>query len=422
MDLAVKEQRQYKDAVQALTSLEAAGFQARLAGGCVRDRLLGRSPADYDIATDARPDAVIRHFAAAGRRTVPTGIDHGTVTLVMPAGPIEITTLRTDVATDGRRAQVAFGRSFEEDAARRDFTINAMFEDARGTVYDFHDGAADLKAGCLRLVGDPVSRIREDYLRILRLFRFWARFGFAPEPKTLAAAAAEKAGLAVISQERISGELLKLLAGEHAHPALQAMAASGVLAAVVPELAAAPLPLASVLACWRAVRVQPGLAVLGGLAALGADLDAAGAAALGARLKLSTAEQKRLAVLPDLRRRLLQPLPDIAARLELGDLADAAAGALDAFPTMFAPVLATAPELTAPLGAVLQELARHGPRRTARLPLDGKAVAAALGLAPGPALGDAVAALKRAYRNGEWTTREQGLAWLAKRQDAGGVK
>ena len=164
--------RAYKDALKVLRSLEAAGYAARLAGGCVRDRLLGITPADYDIATGAEPGVVLQHFRTEGRTTVPTGIDHGTITVVMPSGPIEVTTLRKDVATDGRHAQVAFGKSFSDDAQRRDFTINAMFEDADGRIYDEAGGQADLQAKVLRFVGEASIRIREDYLRILRLFRF----------------------------------------------------------------------------------------------------------------------------------------------------------------------------------------------------------------------------------------------------------
>lgn len=225
-------------AVQAvLAMLTGAGHQGWLVGGCVRDGLLGRPGADIDITTDARPDRVVELAEAAGLRAVPTGIDHGTVTLIADGKPYEVTTFRRDVETDGRRATVAFADRLEEDAARRDFTMNALYADAAGRVTDPVGGLADLAARRVRFVGDPETRIREDYLRILRFFRFHAWYGDPAggmDPEALAAIAANTEGLARLSKERIGHEMRRLLAALDPAPALAAMQATGVLARVLP--------------------------------------------------------------------------------------------------------------------------------------------------------------------------------------------
>lgn len=200
----------HQAAIDAIVILEEAGHQARLAGGCVRDRLLGIAPKDYDIATSSLPRQTIRVFRQAGKKTVPTGIKHGTISYLSEAGSIEITSLRRDVDTDGRHAKVKYGMGFEEDAARRDFTVNAMFEDRHQQVYDFFDGQRDLERRRLVFVGEPSQRIREDYLRIMRMFRFWAQLGLVPEPTTLETIKTHIDGLSSISQERITAELLAI--------------------------------------------------------------------------------------------------------------------------------------------------------------------------------------------------------------------
>lgn len=218
--------------------LAAGGHGAWFVGGCVRNALLGRAVDDIDITTDARPERVMALAEAAGMRAVPTGLDHGTVTLVTDDGPLEITTLRRDVATDGRHAVVAFTDRLDEDAARRDFTMNALYADASGTLRDpTGAGLSDLAARRLRFIGDPEARIAEDYLRILRFFRFHALYA-DPEggldADGLAACAAHADGLDRISRERIGAEMMKLLAAPDPAPALAAMGASGVLARVLP--------------------------------------------------------------------------------------------------------------------------------------------------------------------------------------------
>jgi poly(A) polymerase len=215
--------------------LDALGPQSRFVGGAVRNALLGRDVSDVDIATPLLPDEVTKRLTAAGLGAVPTGIEHGTITAISSGKPFEVTTLRRDVATDGRRAVVAFTTDWREDAQRRDFTMNALYATADGEVIDLVEGVADLKAGRVRFVGDAKTRIREDYLRILRLFRFHAWYGKGDiEPEALRAAAAEKTGLAQLSGERVQKELLRLLEAENPAPVLRTMAAAGILNELLP--------------------------------------------------------------------------------------------------------------------------------------------------------------------------------------------
>ncbi|MEM8554417.1 MAG: CCA tRNA nucleotidyltransferase [Pseudomonadota bacterium] len=220
-----------------VAALEAAGHQAWFVGGCVRNALMGRADSDIDIATTARPTDTKAAAKSAGLKAVPTGEDHGTITVVARGTGYEVTTLRRDVETDGRHAKVVFSDRLEEDAARRDFTMNALYADARGLVLDPLGGLPDLEAGRVRFIGDADARIPEDYLRILRFFRFSAWYG---DPKEgldadgLAACAAGASGLAQIAAERIGHEIRKLLAAPDPDPAVAAMAQSGVLARVLP--------------------------------------------------------------------------------------------------------------------------------------------------------------------------------------------
>jgi len=253
---------------QALfAALEAAGFRALFVGGCVRNDLLREPVSDIDIATDATPETVSNLAETAGFKVIPTGIEHGTVTVVAQGEPHEVTTFRRDVETDGRRAVVAFSSRIEEDAQRRDFTMNALYADRTGRVIDPLHGLPDLEARRVRFVGDAETRIREDYLRILRFFRFHAAYG-DPEggldPEGLAACAAFSAGLETISRERITAELRKLLGTRDPAPSIAAMAQSGVLASILPG--ADPRTLAPLvhLDAAQPARWLRRLAVLGG--------------------------------------------------------------------------------------------------------------------------------------------------------------
>ena len=221
-----------------LASLVAAlgADNARYVGGAVRDTLLGKDIHDIDLATTLVPHAVIDQCKAAGIRTVPTGIDHGTVTAILPGGPIEITTLRRDVSTDGRRATVAFAEEWREDAARRDFTINALYADPETLeISDYFGGLDDLEARKVRFIGDAHDRIREDHLRILRYFRFQARFGDEPDEEAIAACEELAHTLKGLSRERVAMELLGILALPEPTGAVALMADRGVLGVILPE-------------------------------------------------------------------------------------------------------------------------------------------------------------------------------------------
>lgn len=276
-----------------LAALNADGEEARIAGGAVRNALLGQPVADLDIATTNLPDETVRRAEAAGFKTVPTGAEHGTITVIAGGRPFEVTTLRADVETDGRRAKVAFGRDWKADAERRDFTINALYAQADGTVIDLVGGLADLESRTLRFIGDAEARIREDYLRILRFFRFFAWYGSGrPDAEGLKACARLKDGLARLSAERIWSELKKLLAAPDPSRALLWMRQAGVLTAVLPESEKWGID-----AIHALVRAEADLGwdadPLLRLAAI-VPPDAARMKTLGERLRLSSAETDRL--------------------------------------------------------------------------------------------------------------------------------
>lgn len=218
-------------------ALTDGGAQALFVGGCVRNALLGAPVSDIDISTDAHPERVMELAKAAGIKAVPTGIEHGTVTLVQDGEPFEITTFRRDVETDGRRAVVAFADTIEEDAARRDFTMNAIYARPDGTVLDPLGGLSDLNARRVRFIGTAEHRICEDFLRSLRFFRFHAWYGDVEagfDGDALAAIAANLDGLKRLSRERVGAELLKLLAADDPAPSVAAMRTAGVLGAILP--------------------------------------------------------------------------------------------------------------------------------------------------------------------------------------------
>lgn len=278
---------------RVLAVLTDAGHTALVVGGAVRNALMGQPVADVDIATDAHPDSVSALAAAAGLGVVPTGIEHGTVTVIADGCPFEVTTFRRDVETFGRHARVVFGDSLEADAARRDFTMNALYATPGGEVLDPVAGLPDLRAGRVRFVGEARDRIAEDVLRILRFFRFHAWYGRrgGADPEALAACAALAGSLGTLSRERVGAEMRKLLSAPDPLEAVTLMAEAGVLAQLLPG--ADPAALASLLGVEgdAAPDWTRRLAVLGGQ-------DTA------TRMRLSRAEAARLAVLaqagPDL--------------------------------------------------------------------------------------------------------------------------
>lgn len=278
-----------------LDALEAAGGRdcARFVGGCVRNAVIGRPIADIDVATTLTPDEATRALEAAGVRAVPTGVEHGTVTAVCNHHPFEVTTLRRDVETDGRRAVVAFTTDWMEDAERRDFTLNSLYARRDGTIFDpTGHGVADARAGRIVFVGDAEQRLREDHLRALRFFRFLAWYGQGePDAAAMAAIRRLKDNVARLAAERISAELLKLLGAPDPRGAVALMAESGVLAVVLPG----PLNMArfAALAGLEIAELHETDPLLR-LAALLPD-DAGQAVATAERLRLSNAERDRLA-------------------------------------------------------------------------------------------------------------------------------
>jgi poly(A) polymerase len=334
-------------------------------GGCVRDALLGREAADVDLCVATPPEETTRLLEAAGLRVIPTGIDHGTVTAVAGKRGFEVTTLRRDVETFGRRARIAFTADVAEDAARRDFTMNALYAAPDGVVIDPLGGLADLRARRVRFIGDPHARIQEDFLRILRFFRFTARFSaVGVDPEGLAACAAHIGGLAGLARERIGHEMKRLLSAEDPSAALAAMADAGVLAAVAEG--ADPTPLATLVASERVAAASPSwtrrLGAMGGWAV---------------DWRLSKAESRRLEAL---RAALAAAEPPAIAAQRHGS--DAARDA--------ALIRAAGQGPPADLEA---EIARGA---VARFPLSARDLIAA-GMAPGPPLGAALDRLREVW-------------------------
>ncbi|PZQ49948.1 MAG: CCA tRNA nucleotidyltransferase [Rhodovulum sulfidophilum] len=369
-------------APEAAGLLAGGGHQAYFVGGCVRNALIGAAATDIDIATDAPPERVLDLAAAAGIKALPTGIAHGTVTLVLRGAPFEVTTFRRDVETFGRHAVVAFSDDMTEDARRRDFTMNALYADAAGRVYDpLGQGLADLAARRLRFVGDPAARIAEDYLRVLRFFRFHAWYADplgGLDAEGLAACAAGQEGLDALSRERVGMEIRKLLAAPDPATAVAAMAATGILARLLPGADAQALgPLGVV-----EEMVGEGPDWHRRLAALGAGED------WPDRLRLSKAEARRLA----------------ATRAALGIPGAAEAAYREGAEPARDAALIRAASLGAPPGPELAaEIARGA---AARPP-----VAAADLALKGPALGAALRDLEAAWIASDFrATREELLA------------
>jgi poly(A) polymerase len=276
---------------RALEVLNGQSEETRLVGGAVRDLALGETAVDFDLATTAATDEVVRRAREAGFKVALTGVSHGTVTIVVDGRPLETTTLREDVETDGRRAKVKFGRDFVADARRRDFTINALSLSADGAVHDYVGGLDDLSARRVRFIGEADARIREDYLRILRFFRFSARFAAnGLDPEGLSAAIRARDGLARLSRERVRAEFLKLLVAPRAGDIVQTMSESGFLEPILGSIGY-PRRLSRVIA----IEAERGLNadVLLRLAALGVAIRE-DAERLHDLLRLTNAESDRL--------------------------------------------------------------------------------------------------------------------------------
>lgn len=295
MKLDVAKWRKRRGMARVLNALGAAEGLTRYVGGAVRDDLIGLPVSDVDLATRIKPDKVMARLQKAKIKAVPTGIDHGTITAVSDGRAVEVTTLRRDVSTDGRRATIAFTDDWEEDAARRDFTINALSADPlSGELFDYFGGLADLDARRVRFIGDPLERIAEDHLRILRFFRFHARFGAGePDAAAVDACASRANDLMALSRERIADELLKLLGVVDPAPTVAIMLDRAILKPVLPEIERNRLSdLKALLAAENEAQI-PG-DPLRRLAAL-LPRDPAVAEDIAVRLRLSNKARKRLA-------------------------------------------------------------------------------------------------------------------------------
>jgi poly(A) polymerase len=281
---------------RVLALLNGGGEEARVVGGAVRNALLGLAVADIDIATTARPEEVIRRAEAAGVKSVPTGIEHGTVTLVLDKHPFEVTTLREDTETFGRKAKVAFGRDWVRDAERRDFTINGLSVDAAGVVHDYVGGLADITERRVRFIGNPAERIMEDYLRILRFFRIHAAYGAGePDRAGYLACIGGRAGLSGLSAERVRMEMLKLMTASGAAGSIVAMADGGLLQQIIGGVAYIG-PLAAMIEVERKLGLSAdAMRRLGALTVVVAE----DARRVATRLRLSNAEAKALDAVAD---------------------------------------------------------------------------------------------------------------------------
>ncbi len=371
----------------ALSRLHSAhdrdGEETRIVGGAVRNLLIGEPASDIDLATTALPQETIRRGKAAGFKAVPTGIEHGTVTLVAQGASFEVTTLRRDVETDGRRAKVVFGRDFAADALRRDFTINALGLGRGGTLHDYCGGLVDLAQRRVRFIGDAAARIREDYLRILRFFRFHARYGIGePDAEGLRACIAGREGLVGLSRERVRAEVMKLLVAPGVVATIRAMAGAGLL---MPVIGGVPyLSRFAAIAGDDGVGVHPAFRLAALSVAVSED-----ALRLRERLRLSNEEFDRIERIARALEGLggATDLPAIAALRHVahrvGD--DAAAAAL---------VLSNASAVSGVRSGVQSLIAALG--RTPQFLLTGKDVVR-LGVAPGPRVGQVLEAARQGW-------------------------
>lgn len=386
-----------------LAALNGEGEETRIVGGAVRNGLLGEAVGEVDLASTCLPEEVVRRAEAAGLKSVPTGIAHGTVTVVSAGVPFEVTTLREDVETDGRHAVVRFGRDWARDAARRDFTLNALYADVDGRVFDPVGGLPDLMARRVRFIGDAETRIREDHLRILRLFRFHATYAEGPvDAEALRAAERLRAGLDQLSRERVRAEMVKLLVARHAAETLVEMTDAGLLTRIiagVPDLAG--FARLTGLEADRDVRPE----AMRRLAALAVRIPE-DAERLRTRLRLANAEHARLLAIagawdvrpglsaPDARAFIFRLGPDV-----FRDALLIAAARRGGDPAELLALAATWPVPAFPLAA--QDLM-------------------ALGLKPGPKLGAALTAARKAWVAADFPADADRLADIARAAVAAG--
>jgi poly(A) polymerase len=392
--------RRRPDMRRLLRVLGAGEGQTRFVGGCVRDALLGLPVSDVDLATRLAPEAVIERLNDAGIKAVPTGIAHGTVTAVLEGRPVEVTTLRRDVSTDGRRATVAYTDDWRKDAARRDFTINALTADpGSGEVFDYFGGLDDLEARRVRFIGDPLTRIAEDHLRILRFFRFFARFGSgSPDEAALEACAARANDLMALSRERIADELLKLLALPDPANSVRIMVEHGILSPVLPEIDMAGV---ARLASLPDRESEAGVAAdpirrLGALMPMNQQV----AADIAARLRLSNARRMRLICIESGNSEPLAPARILAYRVG---------------PDCAVDRLLLTKELIA--AAAAAEIAQLRDWQRPRLPVSGGHLIA-MGLEAGPVVAKTLQAIEREWEEAGFPGDREAVLAIARKRVA----
>jgi len=367
-----------------LDALSAQGATPRFVGGCVRDALIGRTVRDIDIAVDIPPDETMTALERAGLRVIPTGLSHGTVTAVSGTRSFEITSLRQDKSTDGRHAVVTFTKDWSLDAARRDFTMNALYAEDDGTVVDvLGTGLADLNARRVRFIGSASARIQEDYLRILRLFLFHAWYGKGDmEPDALVACAGLAGGIAKLSRERVGAEMLKLLAAPHPEVAVDMMAQTGVLSKTLPFAEGIP-PMAALVAAEGRIGISPD--PIRRMALLIGDADPVAA---GRGLRLSNEQLKALRA----RGPLDLPITDAASARRAGyERGEAAARDR---------MLIQCAQSGEPLNTRFVSLIMDGAAST--FPVAARDLIA-LGLEPGPEIGEALDRIERDWIESDFT-------------------
>ncbi len=423
-----KDNDHYHNAIYLLNIFEQAGYPSRLVGGCVRDQQMNLTPKDYDIATTARPEQTLKILKKHKIKGLPIGLEHGTVTAVLSTGSFEITTLRTDITTDGRRAKVEFGTDFKKDAERRDFTINAMSQDKEGKLYDYFSGVQHIQKKRISFVGSPRERIEEDYLRILRYFRFASRFNLQGTKETEDAIAEKKEGLKSISGERKLKELMGLLETAEPYRILRKALELGVMSYILPDHNFSVdkgqkrsftiiEQLKSNKQTFDPIYSLLALVLEGYFLPVKSNFSKDPIDHLFHYLKLSKSQKKFLESMIFAYYQLGEDFQDnndyfnFIDQLENGSTVDPFKG----FPYSFFKIVA----------AHLQDLDRLknldeafavekkiGHLRTADLPLKTKEIIQVSGIPPGPELGRLLVELKKSFRNEVWSTQEEGKKYI----------
>lgn len=402
----------YKETIQAIEHIEKYGYQAFLAGGCVRDRIMGIIPKDYDIATNAPIEVICSIFKQNNLRILPIGLKHGTVSLLMPNGQIEITTLRKDIKTNGRYAQVSFENvDLKEDASRRDFTINAMFEDKEGRIIDFFNGIQDIKNKILRFVGDPQQRITEDYLRILRLFRFWAKFGFIPESKAINAITQLKSGLKQISQERITNELSQMFSHEYMIEPLVTMVNTSVFKTILEDLVIKDDKIYDAIYKCKFIKEEYRFIARLGVLTYYNNMDEKQIINLALKLKLSNIDKQRLIILTTFHHKIKNMQYERYSAMDFIDECERLTLPYE-FHNLFSQfwlIVLEDPNLIQRRNWICEIEQKYGYLRHTPMPINGSDLKKFLGLKEGKKIGLILKQLLKDFRNSKWQTKEEGL-------------